>query len=64
VVDDDRAAQWEQDARTLLARFYGTGTPVAHMAAVVLALLRDREDLLHYAERIAGSRAAERACGE
>jgi hypothetical protein len=56
VVDDARAAQWEQDARTALARFYGTGAPVAHMAAVVLALLRDRQDLLRY--------AAERACGQ
>ncbi len=63
-VDDARVQQWEQDARKLLARYYGSSEPAAHLAAVVLALLRDREDLTRYAETLSHASTAANVCGD
>lgn len=54
MVDDRRAQQWDREARDALARFYGTDDPAGHLAVVVLALLRDRQDLLRHCRPSAG----------
>jgi hypothetical protein len=57
MVDDSRIRQWEHEARDALATCYGTSKPEGHLAAVVLALLRDRESLLAFLERLQASQA-------
>jgi hypothetical protein len=54
MVDDARARQWERDARDALATCYCTSKNEGHFAAVILALLRDRESLLAFLERTQG----------
>jgi hypothetical protein len=51
MVDETRAKQWELEARSVHARYYGTQDPLAHFAGIVLALLRERDDLLRHLER-------------
>jgi hypothetical protein len=48
-----REEQWGKDAMTALMRHYGGDSQAAHLAAIVLALLRDREERERY---IDGSR--------
>jgi hypothetical protein len=51
MVDDARAQTWEREARSAIARWYGTQEPAGNLACVVLALLHEREDLLRFIER-------------
>jgi hypothetical protein len=51
MIDEQRAAQWAKDAGVSLMRHYGKDDSVAHMAAIVLALLQDREEREKYLER-------------
>ena len=46
---------WEREARDAHARFYGTEELAGHLAAIVLALLRDRQDLLRHCSRSQGN---------
>ena len=50
MVDDNRAKAWEREARNAHTRYYGTSDPAGHLAGIVLALLRDREDLLAHCQ--------------
>ena len=54
MVDDARAQEWDREARDALARFYGTDQLAGHLAGIVLALLRDRQDLLNHCSRSQG----------
>jgi hypothetical protein len=56
MVDDLRASEWEREARVAQARFYGTDNLAGHFAAITLALLRDRQDLLSYLNRVTADR--------
>jgi hypothetical protein len=49
---------WNAEAISALHRFYGTGSEVGHLAAVVLALIRERELLLRFIERAHPNRDA------
>jgi hypothetical protein len=51
MVDNARATEWEREARSALAQFYGTSDKTGNLAAIVLALLEEREALLRYVER-------------
>ena len=55
MVDEQRAEQWTRDARAALMQHYGKGDSAAHLAAIVLALLQDRQERERYIER-SGSR--------
>jgi hypothetical protein len=53
MIDDERVAQWTKDAKTALMHHYGKEDAAAHLAAIVLALLQDRQEReLYIAERI------------
>ena len=55
MVDEGRALAWEREARDAHARFYGTAEPAGHFTAIILVLLRDREDLLRHCDRTQGN---------
>lgn len=57
MVDDVRARQWEREARDALAKSYGSAGSEGHLAAIVLALIRDRESLLAFLERVQAAQA-------
>jgi len=52
MIDNERAAQWNKDAKVLLTRSYGKDEALAHMAIVVLALLEDRDQWERYCSRL------------
>jgi hypothetical protein len=51
MIDEQRAEQWTKDAKTALMRHYGKDDTAAHLAAIVLALLQDRQDRELYIKR-------------
>lgn len=51
MIDEQRAEQWTKDARAVLMQHYGKGDSVAHLAAIVLALLQAQEEREHFIER-------------
>jgi hypothetical protein len=53
MIDNERAAQWANDAGVALTRFYGKNDATAHLAVIVLALLKDREERERFCSRIA-----------
>lgn len=55
MVDEARAREWEQEARCAHSRYYGTHELAGHLAGIVLALLRDRDDLLRHLEKDSAS---------
>jgi hypothetical protein len=52
MVDEVCVHQWERDARDALESSDGKSKTEGHLAAVVLALIRDRESLLAFLERV------------
>jgi hypothetical protein len=52
MIDSDRAAQWDRDARFMLMLRYGKDDAATHLATIVLALLADREEREQYCSRI------------
>lgn len=55
MIDEQRAEQWATDAKTALTHHYGKEDTAAHLAAIVLALLQDRQGRERFIER-SGSR--------
>lgn len=44
MIDQQRVDKWSKDAWITLTQHYGKNDTAAHLAAVVLVLLADRED--------------------
>jgi hypothetical protein len=55
MVDDNRAANWEQEAREVLIQCFDTDNRAYRLAGMVLALLDDRQALLKYISRSHGN---------
>jgi hypothetical protein len=58
MIDDQRAAQWANDACVALTQHYGKNERTAHLATVVLALLADRADRERFCNRLSPMSAA------
>jgi len=51
MVDDAKAEKWKREAQEAMAQTFDTDNRAYRLAGIVLALIRDREDLLHYISR-------------
>jgi hypothetical protein len=52
MIDSLRTEQWAKDARAALMQHYGKNDTAAHLGAIVVALLADREERECYCSRL------------
>jgi len=55
MLSEERASAWEREAKAALAQYFGTTEKAGDLAAIVLALLEEREALLRYVDRSRGN---------
>ena len=51
MVDDARAANWEQEAREVLIQCFDTDNRACRLAGMILVLIHDRDALLRHISR-------------
>jgi hypothetical protein len=51
MLDDTKAANWKREAQEVILQAFDTDNRAYRLAGIILALIRDREDLLHYISR-------------
>ena len=51
MVDDDKTENWKREAEDAMVQTFDTDNRAYRLAGIVLALIRDREDLLRYINR-------------
>jgi|HubBroStandDraft_1064217.scaffolds.fasta_scaffold982199_1 hypothetical protein len=52
MIDEQRAAQWAEDAGVALTQHYGKKDEIAHLAVIVLTLLADRAERERFCSRL------------